>query len=376
MKRATLLFAVLILVFFLTSCKKSSTASNADNKHYVAVFYFANYGSSQYAQGALAPTGDAWIVNGQTPAFSPYGLPNFWGKPLFAATHGDGTIKNNYRFYFNDDPAQTNDSLLDWHARLLSDADVDLIVLDFTNGAGDFPNGPSYLSATTALCNRWRALRRKGVKTPQIAFFVRNATALSIVEDRFFNQYDASLFFHYLGKKLVLVARPNDNLENYDPAQPAVPTAGIFANYTARHCWGNMTSGTCWQFKVNSNPPPSPFMYNGQPEQLCAPVADQLSYMTTDGINVTQGAQGRQNGDYFSMYMNAAATNKVKFVFIHSWNEWNAGNWGTQDKPYFVDLWNQEYSADIEPMYGGHGDQYYQLMKSEIAKFRQAVNGQ
>lgn len=36
----------------------------------------------------------------------------------------------------------------------------------------------------------------------------------------------------------------------------------------------------------------------------------------------------------------------------------------------FVDNYTQEYSRDIEPMEGGHGDQYYQWLKEYIRAYR------
>ena len=346
--------------------------SSALAQRYVAIFYFSSFGDTVYNSANLSPTGDSWIMQGQNPPYSAGGgVLNFWGKPLWAGTHGDGTIKNNYRFYFNGDANQPNNDLLDYHADLLSRAGVDLVVLDFSNGAADFtPNGPTYLTATRALCNRWQWRLNNGYPTPKIAFFVRNQATLATVESTYFNAYNPGLFFNYLGKKLLLVAQPNDALGQGDPNQPAVPTSGLFANYTARHCWGLDNSGSCWQFKVNSATPPQPFYYNGQPEQVCAPVATQATYMTTDGINPAPGAQGRQGGNYFTRYMDFARTSNAKFVFIHSWNEWNAGNWNTQAAPNFVDQWLTEYSADIEPMSGGHGWTYYDLMKRKVAEFK------
>ncbi|CAF1172212.1 unnamed protein product [Didymodactylos carnosus] len=340
---------------FLVSCTYVFAAVNDNNTRYVAIFYFANWGETMYSSDALSPkTDDAWIMNGQTPAFSPYDISNFWGKPQFAASHGDGSIKNNYRFYFNNDTAQTNNALLDWHADLLTEAGVDLVILDFTNGASDFPHGPTYVSATVALCNRWQWRLEQQLPIPKIAFFVKDENALVTVENKFFNKYNSDMFFSYLNKKLLLVAQPDPNFGPSDHRQPAVPTTGSFAKYTARHCWGLDTTGSYWQFKVNSRTPPSAFYYNGQPEQMCAPVATQSTYMTMDGINPYAEAQGRQNGSYFRTYMAAATATKPKFILIHSWNEWTAANWNTQSVPHFVDQWITEYSSDIEPMYGGH----------------------
>ncbi|MES2734073.1 MAG: carbohydrate-binding protein [Bacteroidota bacterium] len=339
----------------------------------VALFYFSVFGHTMYQDRFMSPTGDSWIMKGQNPAYGPNGgTPHFWGKPLWAATHGDGTLKNNYLFYFNGDPDQANNALLDYHAELITQAGVDFVILDFTNGAADFTDsGPSYISGTKALCKRWQERMNAGLPTPKIAFFAYNEATLAIIRDTYFNAYRTDLFYEYLGKKLALVAKPLDHLGQGDAGQPAVPTHGIFANYTTRHCWGLDNSGSCWQFKVNSNTPPPPFMYNGQPEQMSAPVSTQASYMTTDGVNLTEGAVGRQNGAYFSKYMDAAKAANVKFVFIHSWNEWAAGNWSSiPAQPTFVDQWLTEYSSDIEPMSGGHGSAYYDLMKQKIAEFK------
>lgn len=340
-----------------------------DSAKYVALFYFSGWGDTMYEEQTLSPSGDVWIIGGQTPANSPYAGSNFWGKPLWAATHGDKTIKNNYRFYFNNDSNQPNDSLLYWHADLISSAGVDFIVLDFTNGARDNGNGgPSYLSGTKALLNSWKKRRAQNLPTPKVCFFINNEETLTSVENNFLSKYPEDMFFNYLGKKLLLVSQPLPL--NSHSGQPAVPTNGKYINYTARHCWGLDNTGSYWQFKVNSDSPPPPFQYNGIAEQMCAPVSTQATYLTTDGIHPEAGAQGRQNGAYFKKYMAAAKSAKVKFVLIHSWNEWGAQNLGTQDKPRFVDQWNAEYSSDIEPAAGELGDTYYQLMKAEIKKFR------
>jgi hypothetical protein len=59
-------------------------------------------------------------------------------------------------------------------------------------------------------------------------------------------------------------------------------------------------------------------------------------------------------------------------VFITGWNEWVMGRyetWGGVSNA-FPDQFNPEYSRDIEPMKGGHGDNYYYQMVSNIRKFK------
>ena len=59
------------------------------------------------------------------------------------------------------------------------------------------------------------------------------------------------------------------------------------------------------------------------------------------------------------------------FVMVTGWNEWIAGRWGSPDGPIvFVDQFNQEFSRDIEPMRGGHGDNFYYQLVANIRKYK------
>jgi hypothetical protein len=65
-----------------------------------------------------------------------------------------------------------------------------------------------------------------------------------------------------------------------------------------------------------------------------------------------------------------------RFVFVTGWNEWFAGRFdeflGVQLPVMFVDQFDQEHSRDIEPMQGGHGDNYYYQMVSHIRRYKGA----
>ena len=63
------------------------------------------------------------------------------------------------------------------------------------------------------------------------------------------------------------------------------------------------------------------------------------------------------------------------FVFITGWNEWTAGfydHWAGYNAPppIFVDEFNEEFSRDIEPMRGGHGDDYYYQLVSNVRHYK------
>lgn len=65
-----------------------------------------------------------------------------------------------------------------------------------------------------------------------------------------------------------------------------------------------------------------------------------------------------------------------KFIFVTGWNEWIAGRFaefnGVKRPVMFVDQFDQEHSRDIEPMRGGHGDDYYYQLVSNVRRFKGA----
>ncbi len=55
---------------------------------------------------------------------------------------------------------------------------------------------------------------------------------------------------------------------------------------------------------------------------------------------------------------------------ITGWNEWIASRWPRGKDHVFVDQFDREYSRDIEPMKGGHFDNYYLQMIDGIRRFK------
>jgi len=65
-----------------------------------------------------------------------------------------------------------------------------------------------------------------------------------------------------------------------------------------------------------------------------------------------------------------------RFIFLTGWNEWIAGRFkefnGVRLPVMFVDQFDQEHSRDIEPMRGGHGDDYYYQMADYVRRYKGA----
>jgi len=65
-----------------------------------------------------------------------------------------------------------------------------------------------------------------------------------------------------------------------------------------------------------------------------------------------------------------------RFIFVTGWNEWIAGRFnqfgGIRLPVMFVDQFDQEHSRDIEPMKGGHGDNYFYQLASHVRRYKGA----
>lgn len=125
----------------------------------------------------------------------------------------------------------------------------------------------------------------------------------------------------------------------------------------------------------------------GEKEQMSVGVAQNavhgrlgiLSHPDSHSRNYHHGANDKSPDAILHGYNVAeqwehALKEDPKFIFLTGWNEWYAGRFD-QFLDYkmpviFVDTFNQEYSRDIEPMKGGHGDIYYYQMVSYIRRFK------
>jgi hypothetical protein len=127
----------------------------------------------------------------------------------------------------------------------------------------------------------------------------------------------------------------------------------------------------------------------GQAEQMSVGVA-QNAVGGRLGSMSEPGAQGRSfhmgqvdpdpeavlHGYNFAEQWELALRKDPKFIFVTGWNEWIAGRHnefnGVRLPVMFVDQFDQEHSRDIEPMKGGHGDNYYHQLASYIRRFKGA----
>lgn len=80
------------------------------------------------------------------------------------------------------------------------------------------------------------------------------------------------------------------------------------------------------------------------------------------------------HGYNFAEQWDRALQEDPRFIFITGWNEWIMGRFdsfnGIDLPVMFVDQFDQEHSRDIEPMKGGHGDNYFYQAIDNIRRYK------
>ena len=296
----------------------------------------------------------AAIHKPDSPLWGPIGTSHYWGQPL-------------YGYYLTTDPW-----VLRRHANLLADAGIDTLIFDTTNAV-------TYPEQYLALCEVLEQIRREGGHTPQFAFMVNTKageTARRIYKDLYQPGLHADLWFRWRGKPLLIC----------DPEQADGELKDFFTLRRAHWPFEIVNTAHAWHWEAAY---PQVYGYTDdpqRPEQVNVSVAQNLRI--SDGLptNMSAGnARGRsfhggrqdpapdaiRHGHNFAEQWERAHQLAPPFVMVTGWNEWIAGRWGQPHGPItFVDQFTDEYSRDIEPMSGGHQDNYYWQMLAQVRRYK------
>lgn len=246
---------------------------------------------------------------------------HYWGEPQLG-------------YYKPDDP-----SVIRTHMELLEEAGIDFIILDWTNYGSGPPQGSE--KATTALLDTMLAMRREGIDTPHVVFWVRVTQQDRGVGAKFIHKtyYESGkyneLFVYYYGKPLLLVALRDEYWKS----------TNLGDTFTVRQMWGLQASLREEEWSFLQPYPQNVSMSNGKPEQLSVAAALQRNYMSYPS------AITRQGGRTFQRQWRRAFEVRPKVVTITWWNEWIAQRFEDESgNSRFVDNYTPEASRDIEPM--------------------------
>ena len=330
---------------------------------FVGIFYFLTHGggivkspnwNGPYDISKILARDPAALSKPYSPLWGQIGTSHYWSEPLFG-------------YYRSTDPW-----VVRRHAQMLVDAGIDTLIFDTTNAE-------TYRRVYLALCEVYQRLRQEGERTPQIVFMVNTRagqTAERIYEDLYRPGLYPELWFRWQGKPLLIC----------DPAQ-ASPEVRQFFTLRRAH-WPNTQTNTpyAWHWEAAY---PQVYGYTddpNRPEQVNVSVAQNLRRSDGKPINMSSGeARGRtfhwgkqdpapgavNQGHNFEEQWQRAFDLKPPFVMVTGWNEWTAGRWGRPGGPIeFVDQFDQEFSRDIEPVKGGHGDDYYWQLIANVRRFK------
>lgn len=316
-----------------------------EKKDLVAICYstwFTRILGKGEGKPAADPPNIAEALAGKRPWGGDYAF-HYWGKPALG-------------YYRSDDK-----KVIRTHMEQLAEAGIDFIILDNTNaGTGWKKTDDWQLFVTlpcTAILDTVTEMRAEGKKTPYVVFWsaAHGQNGWSVAEATY-EEFHAKekwkdCFVYWDGKPFMLLTDLPDG----------APSCGL----TVRKQWGlNRTPAVGeWSFLNPVNVPT--YGRDGKIEQTCVCTATQETYMTAPT------AHGRDHGRFLYEQWKRAFAYRPKVITVTWWNEWAAQLFRDENgNPQFVDNYTENYSRDIEPMEGGHGDRYYQWTKEYIRAYR------
>jgi hypothetical protein len=245
----------------------------------------------------------------------------------------------------------------------------------------DTTNAKSYPEVYLALCEVFADVRKSGGRTPQIAFMVNTKagkTATEIYHDLYQKKLFRDLWFNWQGKPLMIC----------DPEKADAELQKVFTLRRAHWPFTMENTKNAWHWEATY---PQPYGFTDdatKPEQVNVSVAQNLRADNGRVENMSSGDargrsfhDGKQNiapgsvdrGGNFEEQWQRAFELSPPFVMVTGWNEWTAGRWIRPGQPIlFVDQYDEEFSRDIEPMRGGHGDNYYWQLIANVRRYKGA----
>ena len=300
------------------------------------------------------------------------------------------------------------------HAYMLTEAGVDFVYFDVTNGF-------TYDYNCEVVFKVWSEMRQEGYDTPKICFFAANSSnTVNALWKKFYqNDRYENLYFYWDGAPLILLA------EHSGTGNPAL-TAEQKDYFTYRYSWAetgfsdnwySMRGGVgCWPWRSSTE---SRLGYSFEGKDWVEQISVTCGHSANGGMSIGGGrstTRGRPpktyEGDWdlgmalvedtsplgllfqeqFELALKQDKTHDIPILMITGWNEWwaqlqlndnkaansqaMANSYYISDDSskrefcYFVDQFNPEYSRDIEPMKGGFTDNYLYQMTQYLRQYK------
>ncbi len=335
----------------------------------VGIFYFLWHGE----HGKEGPFDISRIINrypdaARNPArWGGHGVYHWWGEPLFG-------------YYTNRDAW-----VMRKHIELLTDAGIDFVVFDTTNG-------PTYRESALLFLKLLNEYAAQNFKVPQVAFYTHTASGETI-NTLYREIYQAHaeyapLWFRIDGKPMIIGHAADPGLAPECKAFFRIKQSQWPNEYDLAGRFIHHRDGFPWiSFEEKSHlfDAIKPSVISVSVAQHNGTIKFSSSALYGDRSNRTRSWHDGANdpapdafsrGYNFEREFSYAIRQQPDLIFITGWNEWIAGNWGTGKGPepvVFVDCCDVNNSRDIEPMKGGYGDNYYLQMAGWIRRYRGAA---
>jgi hypothetical protein len=345
----------------------------------VGIFYFLWHGAHGYDQHANpSDAGEGVKLPGPGDKGSPHDLTRWLARGGDPAQLGELKSfhhwgRSEYGYYLSDD-----EWVIRRHLRSLSDAGVDVLILDATNGF-------TYRDVYMNLFRIMSAMRAEGEPTPQAAFLT-HFNAESAIRKLREELYDPGLYrelwFHWKGKPLLMTS-----------AEAAAADPGLAEFFTVRKSWAWSEQAGWFGGGRHAWPwidqYPQEFGWDTDPDQaefISVSVAGHATRGEGRSYhNKTQAEPGDEEpyaGKFFAEQWRRALEVDPEFLMVTGWNEWVAmyfqakegdvmlGRPAEPGSPVFVDLYSTEYNRDVEPDDTPGGDNLYYQMVEGIRQFK------
>lgn len=336
---------------------------------YVGVFYSLWLGQHQYMQHGiydiqkLLDTNAAALNNPKGTPESPLHEFHFWGEPL-------------YGYYSMSDPW-----IVTRHIELLSNAGIDYLCIDATNNV-------IYTKSAENLFNVLLKFQDQGFNTPKVVFYTNSQSGSTV--DTLYNKFYKSgkfksLWFMPKGKPMIIGITENNamasDMTKYhsfsDYIKPQMKTY-----FDVRESqWPNgdynkySIPWMSWQYPQ--------WNHNGT---VAVPVSQHSHSVIYASSMHPECSRGYNNvtkqvendwtrGASFQTMWDAVFSSQetIDNVLVTSFNEWMAIKYASvqgADSVFFVDVYNPEFSRDIEMMKGGYNDNFYMQLVQNVRKFK------
>lgn len=346
---------------------------NVDPTKKVGVFYFLWHGdANDRSMGEIynitellrEHPDDLWNIEGTQ--LSPKGKFHYWDQPIF------GYYKSVDKW------------VITRHMELLINAGVDFLYLDATNAF-------IYPDSCRAIFEVLLEFEKNGKNPPKVMFYTNSNSIRTItaIYNTYYTvpEYD-SLWYRPEGKPIIV---GNATVET-DSAEAALRGDTCSQEELADHIREYFDiRPSQWPFdpvKDDGFPwmewsYPQP-IHNGIVNvSLCQhphiPLSDSVKDRTRNMGRGYDFASGKNVAEDVARGTNAQSQwdtvhrnrDKVHTVTVTGWNEWIAIKLIMENRVFFVDTMNEEFSRDIEPQKGdGYEDTYYLQLADNIRRFK------